>query len=333
MVRVKEVWLKLDKELTEIPPEVDNIIVGNQTKDGRRIIRENILETLKKDKKVIPWVELKSSEDTDLVVKAAEQGARDIIVAGEDGSFPVGIALERIIAETQRFETNLYTCTNSFEEMLAASRTLDVGMNLVIKNPSLVRTFKDYFAPIKFDLIPVTVKAVKRVGACWRSCIDTGDIMTIGEGMLVGATSSAYFLVHGEVIETEYTGKREWRGNLGAISSYIIVDKPGGSEIKTRYLSELKCGDNILVVGSNGNARRAVVNRNKMEYRPMIKIVTEVNSKEYKILLQGEKSIYLTTKEGKPVSVLDSLGQEVLMYITKGGAHFGTQVEEGIFEY
>jgi 3-dehydroquinate synthase II len=193
--------------------------------------------------------------------------------------------------------------------------------------------FKDYFAPMKFDLIATPVKSVDRVGACWRSCIDTGDIMSVGEGMLVGSTSSAYFLVHAEVIGTEYTGKREWRCNAGPVSNYIIVDKPGGAGIKTKYLSELKCGDSVLTVDRNGNARRTVVNRNKIEYRPTVKIAAEVDGKRYSVLLQGEKSIHLTTKDGKCVSVLDSLGQDILMYHTKGGMHFGTKVEEGIFEY
>jgi 3-dehydroquinate synthase class II len=76
-----------------------------------------------------------------------------------------------------------------------------------------------------------------------------------------------------------------------------------------------------------------VVNRNKIEYRPTVKITAEFEGKRYSILLQGEKSINLTMKNGQPVSVLDCLGQDILMCHTKGGMHFGTKVEEGIFEY
>ena len=330
---VKEVWLQSETDLEETPPEIDNVIVKDKTRDGRRVVRHDILEELKHDQNLIPWITIESLGDVNLAAKAAELGAKDIILSGKNNAFPVGIALEKVIAETQRFGTNLHASVKSFEEMLAASRTLDVGVSLVVHDVSLGRMFKDYFAPMKFDLIATPVKSVDRVGACWRSCIDTGDIMSVGEGMLVGSTSSAYFLVHAEVIGTEYTGKREWRCNAGPVSNYIIVDKPGGAGIKTKYLSELKCGDSVLTVDRNGNARRTVVNRNKIEYRPTVKIAAEVDGKRYSVLLQGEKSIHLTTKDGKCVSVLDSLGQDILMYHTKGGMHFGTKVEEGIFEY
>ena len=330
---VKEVWLQSETDLEETPPEIDNVIVKDKTRDGRRVVRHDILEELKHDQNLIPWITIESLGDVNLAAKAAELGAKDIILSGKNNAFPVGIALEKVIAETQRFGTNLHASVKSFEEMLAASRTLDVGVSLVVNDVSLGRMFKDYFAQMKFDLIATPVKSVDRVGACWRSCIDTGDIMSVGEGMLVGSTSSAYFLVHAEVIGTEYTGKREWRCNAGPVSNYIIVDKPGGAGIKTKYLSELKCGDSVLTVDRNGNARRTVVNRNKIEYRPTVKIAAEVDGKRYSVLLQGEKSIHLTTKDGKCVSVLDSLGQDILMYHTKGGMHFGTKVEEGIFEY
>ena len=330
---MKSVWLEADKDSQEVPSDVDNVVVGDRLRDGRQVITKNVLENLKRDKTLVPRIQLETVSDTDLIAKAAALGATDIIVAGKDYSFPVGIALEKVIAETQRHGTQLHTTVKSFEEMLAAAKTLDVGLNVLVKDPSMARSFKDYFAPIEFELETAAVKHLERIGACWRSCIDTGDIMTVGEGMLVGATSSAYFLVHGEVVGTEYTGKREWRCNAGAVSSYVIVDKPRGSEVKTRYLSELKCGDYVLTVNRDGAARRAVVNRNKIEFRPMVKVTTEFNGKECSILLQGERSIYLTTEEGKPLPVLDSLGQQVMMLHTTGGMHFGTKIEEGIVEY
>ncbi len=333
MIIVKEVWLQSETEPQAAAIEIDNVIVKDKTRDGRRVVKHDFLEKLRDDQSVIPWIVIESMDDVHLAAKAAELGAKDIILSGKDNSFPLGIALEKVIAETQRFGTNLHARVRSFEEMLAASRTLDVGVSVVVDDASLGRLFKDYFAPVKFDLVAGHVSGVERVGACWRSCIDTGEIMTIGEGMLVGSTSSAYFLVHGEVIGTEYTGRREWRCNVGPVSNYLIVDKSSGGEIKTRYLSELKCGATVLTIDSNGNARRAVVNRNKIEYRPTVKITAEFEGKRYSILLQGEKSINLTMKNGQPVSVLDCLGQDILMYHTKGGMHFGTKVEEGIFEY
>jgi 3-dehydroquinate synthase II len=333
LIIVKEVWLHTETEPQTASTDIDNLIVKDKTKDGRRVVKHDFLEKLRSDQSIIPWISIESMDDVKLAAKAAEYGAKDIILSGRGNSFPLGIALEKIIAETQKYGTKLHAYVRSFEEMLAASRTLDVGVSVVVDDASLGRVFKDYFAPMKFDLVAGRVISVDRVGACWRSCIDTGEIMTIGEGMLVGSTSTTYFLVHGEVIGTEYTGKREWRCNVGPVSNYLIVDKPSGGEIKTRYLSELKCGATVLAIDRNGNARRAVVNRNKIEYRPAVKITAELEGKSYSILLQGENSINLTMKDGQPVSVLDCLGKDILLYHTKGGMHFGTKVEEGIFEY
>ncbi len=289
MIIVKEVWLQSETEPPTATSEIDNVIVKDKTRDGRRVVKHDFLEKLRNDQSIIPWVTIKSMDDVQLAAKAAELGAKDIILSGKDNSFPLGIALEKVIAETQKYGTNLHARVRSFEEMLAASRTLDVGVSLVVDDPSLGRLFKDYFAPVKFDLVAGRVNAVDRVGACWRSCIDTGEIMTIGEGMLVGSTSSTYFLVHGEVIGTEYTGKREWRCNAGPVSNYLIVDKSSGGEIKTRYLSELKCGATILTIDCNGNARRAVVNRNKIEYRPAVKITAGIQGKELLNLAAGRE--------------------------------------------
>ena len=155
---VKEVWLQSETELNETPPEIDNVIVKDRSKDGRRIVRHNILEELKRDQNLIPWIVIESRDDVHLAAKAAELGAKDIILSGKGDSFPLGIALEKVIAETQRLGTNLHARVKTFEGMLAASRTLDVGVSLVVDNISLARMFKDYFAQMKFELVRGTRK-------------------------------------------------------------------------------------------------------------------------------------------------------------------------------
>ena len=331
IVKIKEVWLLTDDKETDFPL-ADNLIFGNRTKDEKLIIKERILETLKKNKEAIPWIEIKTATDEKLVVAAAKAGAKIIIVSGKDYCLAPRIAMENIVAKIQTLETKIYAYANSFEEMLSVTNALDIGLNVVVKDSRLIRVFKDYFIPIKFDLKAVKIESVIfSVGAGWRSCIDTTDGIKEGEGMLVGSQSSAYFLVHGETKESKFTPSRIFRVNAGGFSSYIVTDFKD-NKIKTKYLNELKCGLKVLVVDKNGNARRVLVNRNKIEYRPLSLITTELG---HTILLQEAETVYLTLSNGEPKSILFlKPGDEILMHLIKGGMHTGTKIEEGlIIEY
>lgn len=329
MIEIKEVWLLTDDKETDFPL-ADNLIFGNRTKDEKLIIKERILETLKENKEVIPWIEIKTVTDEKLVIAAAKAGAKNIIVSGKGYCPPPRIAMENIVAEIQTLETKIYAYANSFEEMLSIAKALDIGLNVVVKDSRLIRVFKDYFAQIKFDLKPVKVKSVVFVGAGWRSCIDTTARIKKGEGMLVGPQSNAYFLIHGETKESKFTPPRIFRVNAGGFSNYVVTDCKD-DKIKTKYLNELKCGEKVLVVSKDGNARRVLVNRNKIEYRPLSLITTDLG---YTILLQEAETVYLTLSNGKAKSILSlKPGDEILMYITKGGMHGGIKIEEGLIEY
>lgn len=332
ILKIKEVWLLIDKKGEECNfPLADNFILGNKTtKDGKLIIKERILEILKKGKQVIPWIEIETATDEKLVIDAAKAGAENIIISGKDYCLPPRIAMENIIAKIQTLKTKIYAYANSFEEMLSISKALDIGLNLVIKDSRLIKVFKDYFTPIRFCLKSVKVKSVLSVGSGWRSCIDTTDIIKEGEGMLVGSQSHAYFLVHGETKESEFTPSRAFRVNAGGFSSYIVINSKD-NKIKTKYLSELKCGLKVLVVDKDGNTRRVLVNRNKIEYRPLSLITTELG---HTILLQEAESVYLTLSNGEPKPILSLKREdEILMCLTGGGMHRGTKIEEGLIEY
>ena len=334
MIKTKKVWLLTDVEVDF--PEADNLIIKNKTKDGKQIIREKILEVLKENKEAIPWIEINIAADEKLAIDAAKAGAKNIIISGKGYSLAPRVAMENIVAETRALKTEIYAYTNSFEEMLSAAKALDVGLNVIVKDSKLIGIFKDYFVPIKFDLKPVRIKSVDFVGVGWRSCIDTTEIMKTGEGMLVGSASNAYFLVHGETKEqgetkeSEFTPSRVFRVNAGGIAGYIIIDSQD-NKIKTKYLKELKCGSKVLVVDKDGNARRVLVQRNKIEHRSLMLITTELG---HKILLQEAETVYITLSNGEPKSILSlEPGDEILMYLTEGGMHRGTKIEEGLIEH
>jgi 3-dehydroquinate synthase II len=151
--------------------------------------------------------------------------------------------------------------------------------------------------------------------------------MIPGEGMLIGSQSSCLFLVQSESEDNGYVAPRPFRVNAGAVHAYIMV--PDG---KTRYLSELQAGDDILIVDSGGSAKAASIGRCKVEVRPMLMVMVEHNKKEYTTILQNAETVRLVTPSGS-VSVSDlKKGDEVLVHITEGGRHFGMAVDEKIKE-
>lgn len=55
---------------------------------------------------------------------------------------------------------------------------------------------------------------------------------------------------------------------------HAYVGVPGG---KTRYLSELEAGKEVLIVDQNGMQRTAIVGRVKIETRPLILVEAKVH--------------------------------------------------------
>jgi 3-dehydroquinate synthase II len=161
-----------------------------------------------------------------------------------------------------------------------------------------------------------------------RVCLDTCTNMAPGEGMLVGNTSSAFFLVHAETIETPYVATRPFRVNAGGVHAYVL-----GPEGRTRYLSELAAGDAVLLVRFEGATQVAYLGRSKVERRPMLLVEAEAEGKPVALVLQNAETIRLTRPDGSAISVAAiKPGDEVLAHLTAGGRHFGMKVQETLTE-
>jgi 3-dehydroquinate synthase II len=165
---------------------------------------------------------------------------------------------------------------------------------------------------------------VKQIGTGARVCVDTCDLMVPGEGILVGCQSAGFFLVEAEVHENPYVQARPFRVNAGSLSLYTLA-----SLQNTRYLSELKAGDEVLIADREGNVRQTNVGRVKIEFRPLILVEAEVEDKKIKVILQNAETIRLVTVNGsKPVTELNA-GDEVLAHLAaRGGRHFGVSVAD-----
>ena len=116
----------------------------------------------------------------------------------------------------------------------------------------------------KITLTTAKIVSTKPISSGARVCVDTVDLMVPGEGMLVGCQSAGFFLVEAEVNENPYVNSRPFRVNAGAASNYTLT-----SLQSTRYLSELKAGDEVLIINREGKARITNVGRSKIEFRPL----------------------------------------------------------------
>ncbi|MCX6694715.1 MAG: 3-dehydroquinate synthase II [Candidatus Altiarchaeota archaeon] len=242
------------------------------------------------------------------------------------------IPLENIIAALQG-KCRIIVEVRNTEEARVALETLEVGSDGVLVNAgfSEIKKIKELVEEMtaeKIKLVPVKVASLKPVGMGDRVCVDTASMLKVGEGMLVGSQSNSMLLVHSESIETEYVASRPFRVNAGAVHAYVRMP-----DDKTKYLSELKAGEEVLAVNWKGNTRGVIVGRSKIEKRPLILVEGVVEGKRISTLLQNAETILLVRKNGKPVSISRlKPGDEVLGYVEDSGRHFGMKIKESIKE-
>ncbi len=180
----------------------------------------------------------------------------------------------------------------------------------------------------RMALEPAVIERIEIGGMGDRLCVDTCSLMAPGEGMLVGNTSSAFFLVHAETQENPYVAARPFRVNAGAVHSYMLL--PGG---RTSYLSDLRIGAEAMVVDAQGRTRNVNIGRCKVEKRPLLLVVAKARAGEISVYLQNAETINLTAPDGSALSV-SSLkpGDSVLVHFEEGGRHFGMKIEESLVE-
>jgi len=269
-------------------------------------------------------VEIKSKADEVKASKVSKD--RIVILRMKDWTI---IPLENLIAQ----RGNLIVEVTSGEEAKLMTEILEKGVDGVlfnIRDKAMLRKgiklVQDFSAPL--SLAKAKIKETRALGLGDRICIDTCTMMRPGQGMLIGNTGGGFFLVHAEVSENPYVESRPFRVNAGSLHAYIIV--PGG---RTRYLSELKSGDEVLLIDHEGNTETAFIGRVKVEKRPMLLVRAEVEGKDLSLVLQNAETVNLTRPDGKSVSVTGlKQGDEVMAYLEEGGRHFGIKVEETIVE-
>ena len=340
---MKELWIEIDPKTSDQEKEsllsashenADVILEGDQTSNhnGKLEIvflsdlNEKKLVQLKKEgKKTALRVTIQGKEDENKAAKAADLGVDYVIINCLDWRV---IPLENLIAKG-RGKSNLIAEVTTSEDAKVVLEALELGTDGVLLktgNPNeLEKTIKliKSQAP-KMVITPAKILSIKPIGSGARVCVDTVDLMVPGEGMLVGCQSAGFFLIEAEVNENPYVQSRPFRVNAGPASHYTLT-----STQSTRYLSELKAGDEVLIVNREGKVRLTNVGRSKIEFRPLILIEAQAEDTKIKTILQNAETIRLVTpKASKPVTELKP-NDEVLVHIAaKGGRHFGIYVPE-----
>ena len=265
-----------------------------------------------------------SAVDEEAIV--AESRKRIVIVKTADWRI---IPLENLVARSD----NIFVEVETLEDARTACGVLEKGVaGLVIaeRDPAsagrMIRELKCASSSVALE--ELTVTRITSLGMGDRVCVDTCTLMQEGEGILVGNSSSALFLVQAETLENPYVAPRPFRVNAGAVHCYTLV-KGGG----TRYLAELAAGSEVRVVSFDGSAAEAVVGRAKVERRPLLLVEAEGRLGKAGVILQNAETVRLMQPGGGAASVVAlTPGDKVLGHLEENGRHFGSPVVERIKE-
>ena len=122
------------------------------------------------------------------------------------------IPLENLIAQTD----GIFVEVKNAKEARTALQILEKGVDgIFLKTTNLneikktVNLVKSMAEKLKLDVVRIT--RVEPLGMGDRVCIDTCTNMEIGQGMLIGNSGSAFFLIHSESVENPYVESRPFR--------------------------------------------------------------------------------------------------------------------------
>lgn len=252
------------------------------------------------------------------------------------------IPIENVIASCDGGPTKVAARISSTEQVLGASFALEIGVDALLVAEEILPTAliaksqrgekKDDTSSVPqstdFKLCNLKIIEVREGGVGDRVCVDLTSMLEIGEGMLIGSSASSMALVHGETIESEFVPTRPFRVNAGAAHSYILM-----ADGTTKYLSELKMGDEVMVIGTNKTSYNAVVGRVKIEKRPFILFRWEdENHNEAGAILQQAETVRLVSESGL-ISITELKPNMSIMGWSGGtGRHVGMNISAEVKE-
>lgn len=253
------------------------------------------------------------------------------------------IPIENIIAACDGGPTKVAAKLSNQEQILGATFALEIGVDAILIPEDLIESgliaksqrgekpTSTQFEQNKkeFSLEELTITEVKEGGVGDRFCIDLTSLLEIGEGMLVGSSASSLALIHSESIESEFVPTRPFRVNAGPANSYVLM-----SNNSTKYLSELKMGDEVMIVNRDGFTKSGTIGRIKIEKRPFILIKwIDANNNEAGTFLQQAETVRLVIPDGNFKSVTElQTNEKILGAIFESGRHVGETINAKVTE-
>jgi len=327
---VKAVPWKREMALAAIENGADALWVPCGMKSEVKKI--GIIPVVAEDGDIVPgrdFVEREIRNKRDEEEVASIPASKKAVIKGTDWKI---IPLENLLSRGKDLPS-LFVEIESLKTAETAFAILEKGVEGVVihhSDPEAVRHILSCLRreTARCELRAATIRHIESLGLGDRVCVDTCSSMIPGEGMLVGNSSQALFLVHGESLENPFVNTRPFRVNAGPVHAYIRL-----ANGQTKYLSEVQSGDQVLIVNFEGRNYPAIVGRVKIERRPLALVEAEENGQSLSIILQNAETIRLTQSDGKGVPLVDlQEGSQVLVYREKLGRHFGNSVDETIIE-
>ncbi len=253
-----------DATVTELAKTADIVIFEHAELDrrGPRVATDD------REVELGAFVTVDDQDSLDTATAFAARVAWTVI----DFKDPTKIPLEIVLAAADKAEGRVVTVVHDLEEARIVFDVLEKGSDGVLLTPQgvgdateLVGLAQSTTSPIEIEALEVT--ELRHIGLGDRVCVDTCSHLGLDEGILVGSYAHAMVLVSSETHPLPYMPTRPFRVNAGALHSYTL-----GPNNRTRYLSELESGSEVLAVRTNGETRRVVVGRVKIESRPLLKI-------------------------------------------------------------
>lgn len=184
--------------------------------------------------------------------------------------------MENLLAQSDR----IYAEAGTPDEARLAAGILQRQVRGIVVLPEAAMELKTIVAECKLsleheDLVAATITRIVPAGLGNRVCCDTISLLHTGQGMLVGNSAAFTFLVHAETEHNDYVASAP-SGSMRAPS----MPTSGFPMTRTCYLGELKAGDPVLVVDSEGKTLLTTIGRVKVEVRPMLLVEAVLHTDE-----------------------------------------------------
>lgn len=290
---------------------------------------DDLMKYKKSGRSLAYYKKVISNKDIADLKNAESLGANYVIIDTSDWKI---IPLENIIADLHNTNTKILATAKNSDEVKTMFSVLELGVDGVILSTDDVKEIErsqNYLEKRTFSIKTCKIVEVKDAGVGERVCVDTVSMLEQGEGMLIGSKSNFMFILHNESAGSSFTSPRPFRINAGAVYCYTIL--PDG---KTKYLSELESGTEVLIVDIKGNSRSVAVGRCKIETRPLKLVKAVCDGIEGTVIVQNAETIQFITENGDLLPVTSAKqGDKVLGFFKNAsGRHFGIEVNEYILE-